>query len=280
MTQENLKRLQQAQLMIMDEIHRVCEKHQIAYYMIGGTLLGAVRHEGFIPWDIDIDIAMTRADYTRFKEVCEDELQEPFCYCDHLTDHDFNHPHALICLKGTKMRQRFSHLNPQIPAQPIYLDIFPLDDVPTSMRAQQKQAKKLRWLKKLKRLRVGYLFSRTPIKVLAKKLVRGLLFWAPVDKINAVEQKTMQKFSGSESGMLCSMASHYSYAKQCMPKEKYGTPVLLQFEDRAYYAPQEYIWYLERIYGDYMKIPPKEEQENNLAIFSEIDFGQIFDEAT
>ena len=69
MTQEDIQRLQNIQLMIMDEIHRVCVENHLSYYMIGGTALGAIRHGGFIPWDMDIDIAMPREDYEKFISI-------------------------------------------------------------------------------------------------------------------------------------------------------------------------------------------------------------------
>ena len=69
MIQEELKKLQDTQLKMMDLIHDFCVKNDIKYYMIGGTLLGAVRHKGFIPWDLDIDIAMMREDYNKFKKL-------------------------------------------------------------------------------------------------------------------------------------------------------------------------------------------------------------------
>ena len=75
-----------------------------------------------------------------------------------------------------------------------------------------------------------------------------------------------------ETKCICSMASHYSYAKQCMPREIYGTPVLLEFEGRQYYAPAQHNEYLQRLFGDYMQLPPEEQRQANLEIFTSIEY--------
>ena len=72
------------------------------------------------------------------------------------------------------------------------------------------------------------------------------------------------------------MASQYTYKKQCMPQEIYGTPVLLEFEGRQYYAPREYTQYLTRLYGDYMQLPPPEKRQANLEIFTAVEFGKRY----
>ena len=82
MTEQEFKRLQEAQIEIMDEVHRLCEENGIEYYLIAGSALGAVRHGGFIPWDFDIDVGMRRAEYERFREVCLAGLSERCIYRD------------------------------------------------------------------------------------------------------------------------------------------------------------------------------------------------------
>jgi lipopolysaccharide cholinephosphotransferase len=82
----------------------------------------------------------------------------------------------------------------------------------------------------------------------------------------------MQKYSGETTQCLCSMASQYAYHKQCMPAGIYGKPVLLEFEGRAYYAPEQYREYLTRLYGDYNKLPPEEKRQANLELHHSIEF--------
>lgn len=274
MTKEDFRRLQLAQLEIMDEIHRLCIRHGIVYYMIGGTVLGAVRHGGFIPWDLDIDIAMKREDYDHFKEVCEEELSSRFSYRDYANTHNYDHPHALVCINHTILVNKFDKYNPNKENLGIYLDIFPLDNAPVEERARKNQAETIQRLKAYKGYKLGMCYSNHLAKKVVKKMIRGAMFWTSVDRINQKTDQCMRKYNDKSTGYLCSMASHYSYEKQCMPQDIYGVPQLVKFEDREYYAPQKIEEYLTRIYKDYMKLPPEEEQQANLSVFEKVVFDK------
>lgn len=272
MNQDELKKVCQIQLEIMDEVHRICEKHNIRYYMIGGTLLGAIRHGGYIPWDLDIDIAMMRDSYERFREVCQIELDKRYCYVDLMFDPNYDRPHALVARKNTKLGLKYDHVNPRRMNKGIYMDIFPLDHAPDDVVLREKQAVMLRRIAKWKEYRLPYSYSFNPIKRYAHYAVSALLAWLPVRVINQQQQKIMKKYSEQETTHVCSMASRYAYSKQCMPREIYGEPVLLEFEGRKYYAPAKYEEYLSRIYGDYMTLPPVEKRQANFEIYTSVEF--------
>lgn len=274
MTHDEFKKLQQTQLEIMDEIHRICTENGIVYYMIGGTALGAVRHGGFIPWDLDIDIAMKRADYDLFKKICTTQLNERFMYRDYTNTSNYDHPHALVCIKNTVLISKFDVFNPEQENLGIYLDIFPLDNAPDDAALQQKQKHCILNISKTKRFKVGRCYHAGRLKRLAKKTVSTLMFWTSVDALNAKLDACMRQYNSQPTGYLCSMASHYSYEKQCMPEEIYGEPQLIAFEGRAYYAPAQLDDYLKRIFKDYMKLPPEEERQANLDVFKKVVFDK------
>ncbi len=274
MTNDEFRKLQLTQLEIMDEIHRICVENDISYYLIGGTALGAVRHGGFIPWDLDIDIAMKRYDYDRFKQVCEKSLDKRFIYRDYANSQNYNHPHALVCIKNTILVNKFDKFNPQMENFGIYLDIFPLDNAPADKVKSMKQAEDLIKIKRLKQYKVAMCYQKSIVKTIVKKVISGAIFWTSVDKINKKMDECMRQYNNEETGFLCSMASHYSYEKQYMPQEVYGTPQLIKFEDRQYYCPQNVDEYLKRIYKDYMKLPPEKDRKANLSVFEKVVFDR------
>lgn len=272
MTQQDFARLQETQMEIMDVIHSVCINNGVKYYIIGGTLLGAIRHGGFIPWDFDIDIAMERGEYEKFKRVCDYALPEEYSYRDYTNTDGFLHPHALVCKNGTELLTKYDKINGITDSLGIYVDIFPLDHAPDSKRLQERQANRLKFIKKFKSYRAPLSFSNSSIKRIARKIFRMLFFFVSINQINHIQQKEMMRYSSTASQNWCSMSSHYSYQKQCMPKEIYGEPILLDFAGRKYYAPDRYIDYLQRIFGDYMKLPPEEKRKANLDVFYSVKF--------
>lgn len=272
MTLHELKQVKKVQLEIMDELHRICEKHAITYYLNAGSVLGAVRHNGFIPWDIDIDVAMFRDEYDRFKEVCKSELSERYRYCDYTNVHNFMRPHALLCDTKSKVHMKYDHLNPISEDHGIYVDIFPLDNAPDNEKRRKRQAAKMIRVRKFKKWRLPYSYSLKKWKRIAHYAVSAMLSWVSVDRINDYQQSVMQQYRDRSTQCVCSMASQYPYSKQCMPRQIYGEPTLLPFEGRTYYAPEHYEEYLSRLYGDYMQLPPEEKRRANLEVYSKIEF--------
>lgn len=276
MQETNIRKLQLYQLDAFKELHRICEKNDIEYYMIGGTLLGAVRHKGFIPWDIDLDVAMMREDYERFAECCSKDIDKRFFYQSYKTDKDYYCPHARICINNTRIVPRNKRKSEHLKFNKgIYIDIFPLDKVPSQVKDRELQRKKLALIKKIKILKRGSVYDSGfhGCKYVTKKAIRFVLQILPLNWINSIQDRTMQKYNEDKSLIfVSSMASHYGYSKQIMQKAIYGKPVLVEFEDDLFYAPEMAHKYLEKIYGDYMKLPPEEERHAQLDIFSEIFF--------
>lgn len=273
MSKETIRKAQQAQLTIMKSIHELCVDKKLTYYIIGGTALGAIRHNGFIPWDPDIDIAMPRKDYELFIYNYSKGLEPRFSCLNYKNTHNHESPHALVVLNGSRLMNQHDSCN-GIVDRKVYVDIFPLDSAPEDKGLQAKQASKIKRLQKLKYYRISTIYdTNTAFQRFSKQAVRLLLSFISIDRLNKRLDDTFKTYSEAEAtpSLLCSMASHYSYKKQCMPQTVYGIPQLIQFEDVQLYGPQQIEDYLKRIYGDYMKLPSEEEQNKWYNYLDDID---------
>lgn len=134
-TKENLRRLQMIELEMLKELDRVCRKNGIAYIIDAGTLLGAVRHGGFIPWDDDIDVRMLRKDYERFCEACKKELNQKYFLQTYRTDPGYRWGYARILKNDTVYRRRGQQ---RMKARNgVFIDVFPNDSLPDEFLANR-----------------------------------------------------------------------------------------------------------------------------------------------
>ena len=128
---EKLRQLQMIQLELLKEVDRIQPKNNIKYTIIGGTLLGAVRHGGFIPWDDDADVAMLRPEYEKFRKACKTELdQTRFVFQDHRNTKGYRWGYGKLRMKNTLFLREYQEHMPYF--QGVFIDIFPLDNVPDS----------------------------------------------------------------------------------------------------------------------------------------------------
>lgn len=265
----NLREYQKMQLPLIEKIDEICQKQGLKYYLIGGTLLGAVRHKGFIPWDFDMDIAMPRKDYELFKEYWKNKQDPIFFYQDFETEKKHFSPHALLRLKNTEIRYNIRQIS-KTKYRGLYIDIFPLDEPPADAALQEKQAKRIKRIKGIFGHKVGFCYNNNVLKTLAKFIVSKLLSPITFRHLGKQLNKLMTAYTDSGSGYLVSMASHYSYKKQLMRQEVYGEPVRLEFEGLMLCCPQKYEEYLKALFGDYMKLPPEETRYSELKLIKEV----------
>ena len=271
----NQVKTHQKLLEIMDCIHSFCQSNGINYYLIGGSALGAVRHHGFIPWDIDIDIAMLRKDYILFKEKFIACNHEHFKYHDHMNTKNFSSGHARV-----EADNCFIYLSPDYYLHPkkesVLVDILPLDSAPDNEHKRIVQAKKIQILNKIISRKQCIIYkNNTLCEIVIKKAIKMILKVVPMRYVEQKQQMIMMQYNDIPTKCVCSMASHYSYSKLCMPGEIYGKPQLASFEGRYYYIPERIHEYLTRIFGDdYMQLPPIENRyrpSENIVKFEQIN---------
>ena len=125
-----LNKLHSIQVEILDEIIRICDSNNLDYYLIGGTLLGAIRHKGFIPWDDDLDIAMPRDAYDKFISLCYSELSDDYILDSFKNNSGYWLPFIKIRKKNTIYEEKAISAKRNIP-KGVWVDIFPLDNVKT-----------------------------------------------------------------------------------------------------------------------------------------------------
>ena len=259
-----LRQLQLCELEILDEFVRVCEKHGLPYYLVGGTLLGAVRHQGFIPWDDDIDVAMPREGYDRFAEIAQQELGPQYFYQSPDTDPHYFLTYNKIRKNGTKVyEERFK--NARIH-KGVFIDIFPLDFCPKpgllchllfnvlavmNYRGQVDSGEEYRPYEEISG-KIGYtvlrLFSPRGLVKVRRRLLR-LSTWLS-------DRRYIASFSGA-----------YGYRGEVFRTEKLGKEAQVRFEGRDYTAPREWSQILEQWYGtDWNSIHSGPEQNRHIQL--------------
>ncbi len=260
----NISEVQSLLLNLMKDLHVYLEQNQLQYYLLGGSALGAVRHDGFIPWDDDIDIGMKRDDYEKFLAIADRFNPEyevinfkKTLNCDfgltriYIPNTYINNP----SIEKTKLDKR------------LYLDIFPLDNVPADKDELAKYEKKIVKFKKIFLLFDVRDYGDSKCKLAIKKCISCIL--KPFrKKVLFSFDKTLKKYWHTQTEYICSLCSQYSFKKQVMLKSVYGTPALRRFEDTELYVPEQTEQYLTTLFGaDYMEVPPVEKRRKGLEIY-------------
>ena len=253
-----LLRLQQAETETLDKVVEICEKNNLRYYLIGGTLLGAVRHKGFIPWDDDIDIVMPREDYDRFREIFEQQSND--AYYMQTPQNEPKYPEDIYKFrkKGTvyeSLRARRFKLK----CTGIWVDIFPLDDVP-KQRSVVQTIYGFIIHSLIKPILNAYDFGikNRSIKGSVLYLFSRLL---PFSFYVWLRDRLAKHYNNGECDYYVNYSSQYGYRKQTMPKDAFEPPEYLEFNNRIYRSPGKWDLVLKRIYGDdYMTLPPPEKR--------------------
>lgn len=263
-----MNELQECQFRILKAFIEVCEKHNLTYFLVGGTALGAVRHKGFIPWDDDIDVGMPREDYEKYILLQKEYEGTPYFIQTYKSDPNFIYNYAKLRDSSTTFIENY-YKDFQMN-HGVWIDIFPIDGTPENTKDDPKKfGKKVLWTwKQVYWQYLGCLrrkFSkRTFFKDLGLNIVYGLFFWVNVGHYtNKRIDKRIKKYSYKDSEYLANWLGT-NPKKEAMPRDVYdGEPSKATFEGMEVNLPHDYDRYLTLLYGDYMTPPPANKQEGH-----------------
>lgn len=253
--------LRKIQLNILKTIHSICEENNITYYICSGTLLGAVRHKGYIPWDDDIDIMLLRDDYEKLIKILK--KQEKFRWLG-ILDHNckgYYYPFAKAVDNRTVAK-----MEDNLTDHGIWVDIFPCDNLPDN--------KIIRYIFVMKNF-----FKRSVVMSMTTDFSSNqkIRHWF-IKKMLNIYSKTINKQKYAENyynyeKKYCKKTSNYigimfsQYKlKECFDLSLLGKPQLYSFENEKFYGPSKAHEYLEHLYGNYMELPPKNERKDHKII--------------
>lgn len=250
---------------IMDIIDDICQKNNIKYYLTGGTLLGAVRHGGFIPWDDDFDIVMPRNDFNRFIDICSSQLPKGYSLQWITTRKDYWRVFAKVCNDNTKFIELIG--KSEKTDNGIFVDIFPIDD---SAGYDHKLQRRKNIIEKIKVL----INAKKAPSILngAKKIIPLII---PNKILFKIVMFLMTKNNRKGYVYYSNFGSQYKIQNKTIEKEKLGVGVKIQFEDRMYTAPSFYKEVLNNTFGDkYMDIPPEFKRKTHYPIYVRFSNGE------
>ena len=250
-----MNQIQYKLLEMMKWFHRFCVEHELRYYALGGTMLGAMRHQGFIPWDDDLDIGLPRKDYERLEELMEAKPCERYILeTPNSKAKDFCYPYFKLFDTTTTLVENQKYKI----KRGLFIDIFPLDGLGYTIEEAKNNYYKVEWEKNILQLKTSGIRKG---RSLYKNIL--ILFFRLIP-IN--EKKVLNSVSVAGNVVDFDSAIYGGNTlgawrfKEIMPISYMGKPTLYQFEDTQIYGAEFADKYLTHLYGDWKQLPPKDKQ--------------------
>ena len=267
-----LKLLQEIELENLRMLMEICEKNHLRYYLIGGSLLGAMRHKGFIPWDDDIDVGLPRPDYKRFVKIAKDYLP---AHMDVKTmTSDPNYKCYFTRLINNKKKIYWDH-GQYTAVIGVWMDVFPLDGLPKNRLLREVQLFRVKLCKALyKFTQIDYVTTNRTNRPLSERV---LIRFARITRIGRLMDgdkrlkkldKVLQKYDYDSSAYAWNFSGCYG-RREVVPHIQLGGSRTAQFEGLRVSIPEAAEDYLTSIYGDYMKLPPEDQRKSHEVRFAE-----------
>lgn len=255
----SLRELQQESLNILKDVHKFCKENNICYSIAYGTLIGALRHKGFIPWDDDVDIVMPRNQFERF---CTEYKSDRFKLIYYGNDNTALAAFARIC---ECERTEFQTERPWTSQKSgVWIDVFPLDGVQNENEYRKRYSvlKKLSWIVYKFRRQNHYISDQDTFWAKTKTItarIIGINGWLP-NKLLRIIIKIMKKYNYDQC-LYYGQMSCLDDGPLLFEKEDFNNCVLLDFEDAEFCALNGYEKVLRQLYGDYMSLPPENKRK-------------------
>lgn len=269
---EEIRKLQLVELDIMRKVVDICDRHDLKYFMLGGTLLGAIRHNGFIPWDDDMDIGMPRPDYEKFIRIAAEELNAPYrlhAIQNEKLKLDYYYYYARVENTDVMLERQGTLKSNMIPA---WVDVFPLDGAPKNVREVRT------WFAEIDKRFTGFKRSqasyyarsmerRDKPKSIKTRIVRTVVSlnldrfistkraWKKLDEV-------VRRYNYDECAHLANCLGFWA-EREYFHKMIYGEGRMYQFEDMQLRGPEDYDFVLKQMYMDYMTPPPENDRDHH-----------------
>lgn len=264
----DIKKIQKIELEILLEFDRICRKYDIRYQLYAGTLIGAIRHKGFIPWDDDIDVSMLRSDYNKFLSVVKDELNPQYFFQTNETDPNYINKFAKIRKNGTIFMEKL--VEGIDMHHGFYIDIFAFDHIKLNTYRGKNQIWLLRTIDSFfkYRIKTRYETLEDGFEKKKAKFKYNLIKILPISK-EKVEQyvlKIMIMFNNEETEYVADLANPGKgvLEKFMLRTETLEDSIEWEFEGHKFPIPRAYDEVLTRAYGDYMKLPEVQVSHHNI----------------
>lgn len=253
------KEVQQIELNILIAFSNYCKEHNLRFYLAGGTLLGAVRHKGFIPWDDDIDVCMPRSDYEKLLRVFDNSRGNLILKSNQLSN--MSAPFTKVIDITTVIESKYQDSDVDTN---LWIDIFPIDGLPENYQELSNMYKKINIYRKilmLAHLRLGA--GKNFLRKYGKYIIKGLAnLYSKQRCINNIE-KLASKYPYDECKYVGAVTWGLYGIGERMLKSEFEQAVEVEFE--GYKFPTFSCWdsYLKGLYGDYMQLPPIEKRKTH-----------------
>ncbi len=252
---------------IMKDIHRFCVENEIRYSLAYGSLIGAIRHNGFIPWDDDIDIWMPRPDYERFCKTYQS--QEGYKLISPYKDDNYFYFTKVYDDKRTHVEMKWRHLNGDLG---VWIDVYPIDGVSDDRIVLYNDFSQICQIRrKINSIRISYtqICKNSGLKkarAIFYKYAKRICYGSLNSLRSKHEMLCMNYVFGQTKhcSSLCCVDAYKKKKPECFDTSDFSEYLLSDFETEKFYITASYDHILKSIYGDYMVIPPKEQQVSHL----------------